>query len=60
MKLGTLEGGFHDPAEIAFSGHQDAENELTRSDVPLKREFRYSAGITLSGSLSVENELTRN
>jgi len=30
---------FHDSADIAFSGHQNAENELIQRYVPLNRWF---------------------
>ena len=33
---------FHDSAEIAFSGHQNAENELIQRYVPLNRGFHVS------------------
>jgi len=33
---------FHDSAEIAFSGHQNAENVLIQMYVPLNRGFHVS------------------
>jgi len=33
---------FHDSAEIAFSGHQNAENELIQRYVPLNLGFHVS------------------
>jgi len=52
---------FHDSAEIAFSGHQNAENELILklSEVTLNSGLHDSAKIAFSCPRNAENELTR-
>jgi hypothetical protein len=42
-------------AEVAFSGHQNTENEFTGSFVPLNCGFHDSAEIAFSGHQNVGN-----
>jgi hypothetical protein len=56
----TLNCGFHESAEVAFSGRQNAQKMLKGAYVPLNCGFYDSTEVAVSDRQNAANELTGN